>query len=245
MNHPNRRWLLAAALTAFATGASAQIWSTTVGNGRLAEQTRTPGAFGAVVAAGAVDLLVRQGNADRVDLKADDNLLPLLETVIEERRGQPTLVVRWKRGESVRTKNKVQVTVMAIRLNAISIDGAGDVIVEKMDSPQLALAISGSGDLRAEGLRNDDLKVSIAGSGDLRAAGSATRVQISIAGSGDVNTTDLAADDVTVKIAGSGDAAVQAQKTLTASVAGSGDIVYTGNATVKKSVAGSGSVTKR
>lgn len=245
---PRRLFLISAIGLAMGTamsGAGAQLISQTVGNGRITSESRTPGAFSAVMAAGAVDIVVRQGDADRVDIKTDENLLPLLETVVEERRGNRTLVVRWKRGESVRTRHKVEVVVTAIRLSAIAIDGAGDVIVEKMDSPQLALAISGAGDMKAQGLRSDDLKVSIAGSGDLQAAGQAARVQISVAGSGDVNTLALAADEVKVKIAGSGDVAVQANKTLDASIAGSGDVSYTGNPTVRKSVAGSGEVRKR
>ncbi|MFN0186311.1 MAG: head GIN domain-containing protein [Aquabacterium sp.] len=242
----SRRLLLSSVLLVAATGAHAQMFSnSTVGSGQLASESRTPGAFGAVLASGAIDLVVRQGDRDMVDLRADDNLLPLLETVVEDRRGGRTLVVRWKRGESVRTRNKVQVTVTALRLSSIAIEGAGDILVEKMESPQLTLTISGAGDMKARQLKTDELSVRIAGSGDLQAAGSAGRLSVNIAGSGDVNTLDLAADDVKVSIAGSGDAAIQANKSLHASIAGSGDVSYVGQAAMTKSVVGSGSVRRR
>jgi hypothetical protein len=245
MTTARRTFLLSCTLLLACGMASAQIFSSTVGSGQITTETRTPGSFAGVLASGAIDVVVRQGERDDVQLKADDNLLPLIETVIEDRSGLQTLLVRWKRGESVRSRNPIQVTITARRLARIGIEGSGDVLIERMESPQLALVIAGSGDMKAHQLKNDQLSVTISGSGDLHAAGSAARLLVSIAGSGDVNTLNLMADDVKVSIAGSGDVAIQANKTLHAAIAGSGDISYTGQPAITKSVAGSGTVRRR
>lgn len=219
--------------------------ATTVGSGRISTETRSVPAFESIALAGSIDLRVRQGVQHAVEVSADDNLLPLLETTVESTRKGATLRVGWKRGQSISTRSRVVVNVVTPRLSSLAGAGAGDLTVESFDTPALQVSLAGAGDLTLPGLRTGELGIDISGSGDVAGSGRATKLAISIAGSGDVKLADVQADDVTVKIAGSGDAAVQAQKTLDVSIAGSGDVTYRGNAVVRKSVRGSGSVTKQ
>lgn len=220
------------------------------GSGTSASEMRNLAAFEAVATSGAMDLVLRQGAQQSVQVQADDNLLSLLETVVEPGRNGSTLKVRWKdQGwgwRNIQTRSKVLVTVVVPKLTGVSVAGSGDVRVESFNTPSLQLSLSGSGDARLEGLTTDELGVRVSGSGDVAGKGSASRVKVSIAGSGDVRLGEMRADDVTVSIAGSGDAAVHAQKTLSVSIAGSGDVLYSGDApVVKSSVAGSGSVRRK
>lgn len=227
--------------------------ATTQGSGTAATDTRTVPEFQAIGLSGGMDLVVRQGPTQSVQVQADDNLLPLLETVVESGSKGATLLVRWKResggwfgnGSGVNPRTKVLVTVVVPRLTALSTAGAGDIRLETFSTPVLQVAISGSGDTRLEGLSTDELGVRIAGSGNVSGKGTAAKTSVSISGSGEVKLTEMRSDEVKVSIAGSGDAAVNAQKTLSVSIAGSGDVVYVGNAEVKSSVAGSGSVKKK
>ena len=222
------------------------------GSGNSVTETRTLDAFEAVALSGAMDLVVRQGAQQSVQVQADDNLLPLLETVVESGRSGNTLKVRWKREggwgngwQNMQSRSKVLITVTVPKLSAVSVAGSGDVRVEAFNTPSLQLSLSGSGDARLEGLTTEELGVRVSGSGDVTGKGSAAKVKISIAGSGDVRLNELRADEVSVSIAGSGDAAVNAQKTLSVSIAGSGDVTYVGDAQVKSSVAGSGTVRRK
>lgn len=226
--------------------------ATAQGSGNALTEMRTLESFEAVAVNGAMDLVVRQGAQQSVQVQADDNLLPLLETVVESGRNGATLQVRWKRnaggswwgGQNIQTRSKVVVTVVVPKLNAVALAGSGDLRVESFQTPSLQVALSGSGDARLDGVTTDELGVRVSGSGDVSGRGQATKVKISIAGSGDVRLSEMRADDVSVSIAGSGDAAVHAQKALSVSIAGSGDVRYSGDAQVKSSVAGSGSVRK-
>jgi carbon monoxide dehydrogenase subunit G len=222
------------------------------GSGNSATETRTLEAFEAVSLSGAMDLVVRQGAQQSVQVQADDNLLPMLETLVESGRNGNTLKVRWKRDsgwgggwQNIQTRSKVLITVVVPKLSAVAVAGSGDVRVETFSTPSLQLSLSGSGDARLDGLTTDELGVRVSGSGDVSGKGTAAKVKISIAGSGDVRLSEMRADEVTVSIAGSGDAAVNAQKALSVSIAGSGDVSYTGDAQVKSSVAGSGSVRRK
>jgi hypothetical protein len=212
----------------------------TQGSGTSATETRSVGDFNGVATHGSIDLLVRQG-ATSVQVQADDNLLPLLETVVEG----GTLHVRWRKGQSINTRSKVLVTIATPQLTTLSGSGSGDIKLEAYRTPALQLRLSGSGDARLDQLTTDELDLRISGSSDVIGAGSAGKVKIAISGSGDVRLADMRAEDVSIRIAGSGDAQVNANKTLDVSIAGSGDVSYSGAAAVKTSVAGSGTVRRR
>lgn len=234
--------LLAAAVLGFVPPAQAR----TVGSGQVATETRSVGAFDAVSVAGSIDVVVRQAAAPSVQVQADSNVLPLVETVVESTSRGRTLVVKLRRGESVSTRHDIVVTVDTPTLAAISSAGAGDVKVEGLKTPALRLSIAGSSDVRIAGLDTESFELRIAGSGDVVAAGRAATVSVGISGSGDADLAGLVADDVKVRIAGSGDASVTANRALDVSVVGSGDVRYGGNASaVKLSAAGSGTVSKR
>jgi Putative auto-transporter adhesin, head GIN domain len=218
----------------------------TVGSGRAATETREVSGFAAITLRGGIDVMVRQGAREAVQVSADDNLLPLLQTTALGSGDARTLVIQWARGETIRTRAKAVVTVDVVRLSALASSGSGDMVIEALKTPALALSISGSSDARLNGLATEQLRVDISGSGDVQASGKATRLDVSIAGSGDVRSRELAADDVSISIAGSGDASVQAHKTLAVSIAGSGDVEYSGAAAITKSrIAGSGRVRQR
>ena len=182
------------------------------GSGKPATEAREASGFSAISLRGDINVIVRQGTREAVQVSADDNLLPLLQTVVEGSGDNRTLRIQWKSGEWVHTRSKTVVTVDVVKLNAVASSGSGDIVVEALKTPALALSISGSSDAKLSQLDTAQLSVSIAGSGDVRASGKAAKFNISITGSGDVRARELAADEVSVSIAGSGDASVMANK---------------------------------
>lgn len=207
-----------------------------------ATEQRAITGFSSVDVGGSFEVRVRQASRDSVELRAEADLLPLIETVIE---GDKVLHVRWKRYSSVRTTSHPIIDIGVVQLQSLHSSGSSKVTVEAMKSPRLSIQVSGAGDVSLTDLSTEQLTLGIAGSGDVKASGQAERLQVKIAGSGNVRTEGLKADEVRVSIAGSGDAAVRAEKTLDVAIAGSGDVSYSGAATVKSSIAGSGRVRKR
>lgn len=236
--------VITAALCAL-LAASVPSRAATTGSGNPASETRVATGFQAISLRGSINLVVRQGATESVTVRADDNILALVQTLVEGSGDARTLRVQFKPGESLRSKTPVVVTVDVIKLRAVASSGAGDISVEALTTPALSLSISGSSDAKLRQLDTEQLTISIAGSGDVQASGRATRLDVSIAGSGDVRARELAAADVSVSIAGSGDASVTAQKTINVTIAGSGDVEYGGSATLVKRTAGSGSVRQR
>ena len=215
------------------------------GSGKLQTDTRAVSGFQAISLKTSARLVLRQGTREGVELRADDNILPLIETRIVDGAGGPTLEIRSRDGASYSTKTTPVVTVDLVRLSGLSVSGSGDVTAEALKSPALKIAISGASDIRMNKLAVDDLGIKVSGSGDVHFSGRAGKLVVAIAGSGDVDTTGLEADDVSISIAGSGGANVNARKALTVSIAGSGDVTYSGDVVPKTSIAGIGTVRKK
>ncbi|OYU92649.1 MAG: hypothetical protein CFE45_22465, partial [Burkholderiales bacterium PBB5] len=75
-----------------------------LGGADIVTESRTVADFEAVLTRGA-DVVVRQGSAVSVSVKADRTLLPLLETVVEDTAQGKTLVLRWKPNSLVMSRH--------------------------------------------------------------------------------------------------------------------------------------------
>jgi len=209
-------------------------------SGVVKTETRAVSGYTGISLALPAKVTIVQGGREGVTIEADDNFLPLIETVVE--RG--TLKIRaTERNTNFKGKNfKINITVDAINVDQLSVAGSGDIVADRLKSPKLKASVAGSGDIDLKGLDVDALKVSIAGSGDFNASGIANDFEGSIAGSGTLRAERLKTKNVAVKIAGSGDVSIWATEAIKLSVAGSGDVKYWGDPKVTQSVAGSGSI---
>ena len=214
-------------------------WGTKVsGSGDIKTESRAVSGFTGISLGVPAKVEIIQSGIEGIRIETDDNILPLIETVVDDGK----LKIRFKdRNMSVSTKT-LKLTINVKTLDSLSVAGSGDVYAAKLQVAKLKTSVAGSGDIRIAALDADTLTLSIAGSGDFSAGGKANTVEAKIAGSGNVKIEKLAANNVKVSVAGSGAAKVWAKETLTISVAGSGDVVYFGDARVTQSVAGSGTV---
>lgn len=208
------------------------------GSGTVSDDARSPGAFTRLVVNGPMDVRVRAADVDSVTVHADDNIAPMIETVVQA----GTLTVGLRPGASFRTRTKPQVRVQARRLEAVVLRGSGDIRVDRVEADVFEATLQGSGDIVVERLQSRTLAISLAGNGDLRATGTAGSVGAVIDGSGDLHLADLVAKQVAVRIRGSGDARVHATDELKVDIEGSGDVLYRGAPAIGKTIRGSGSV---
>jgi len=224
------RWVLVAIL-AFLLGGLAVVslyhfdvfggstTSTTEGSGTPASQARDVAAFDSVELAGSNNVVIRVGERQSVQVKADDNLVDRVTTEVQSRK----LVIANTPG-SFATKSPMSVDVSVPTLTALTLTGSGNVVVN--------------------GIKAENLSVALPGSGTLTGSGTATRLDVTVSGSGMVQFTRLVADDVRAVVGGSGSIFLTAIKSLDASVPGSGAILYAGNPQdVTKSVTGTGAIT--
>lgn len=208
------------------------------GSGVKVEKQRSLAAFTQLRIDGPFDVKLAQGSSDQATVTADDNLEPLVETVVEN----GTLVVRLKRDAGFTTRSAPTVRLTARTLQAIVIQGSGDLSLDSFKGDSLALTLIGSGDAQLGLVEVKDLNINISGSGDLRLAGRADQQSFSISGSGDVDARALSGRVAKVNLSGSGDVSLGVTDQLDAQLSGSGDLSYAGRPQLRQSVTGSGEI---
>ncbi|MFO1263842.1 MAG: head GIN domain-containing protein [Rhodoferax sp.] len=226
--------LLLGAPNAMAWGFSSAVQ----GSGQVVTVNRTVSGIRGVSVELPAEVTLVQAATESVTLETDDNLVPLVETVVEN--GQLHIRKAEKQGE-LRAKT-LRLTVTAPTFERLVVSGSGSLRAQALKAATLKTSVAGSGRVRVDNLDAETFKASIAGSGEMDVAGRADKTELSVAGSGDYRAAKLLARQAKVSVAGSGDATVFAQESLTISVAGSGDVRYYGDAAVTQSIAGSGSV---
>lgn len=130
-------------------------------------------------------------------------------------------------------------------LEAIELNGSGDVTAAVSGQGAIRLRIDGSGDVEWTGLDAEGVALEVAGSGDVALTGTTGSLTIELDGSGNVDAADLEARDATVAIAGSGDVDVWVSDSIVAEISGSGRVTYSGDPTVDADVTGSGEIVPR
>ncbi len=208
------------------------------GSGKLQKQTREVGSFHGVAlnVPGTVEL--RIGNTDSVTIEADDNILPLIETVVEN----GTLRIRpAKRNANFRQSN-LTIVIQARQVERISVGGSGSITATGLRAEKLRFDVGGSGSINARDLDSRQVAVAIGGSGNFKASGKTEQLTASIGGSGNIQAGRLAAREVQVSIGGSGEAEVWAKDDLSISIGGSGEVSYYGDPRISRSMQRSSSI---
>ncbi|HSN08199.1 MAG TPA: head GIN domain-containing protein, partial [Hanamia sp.] len=193
---------------------------------------------------GPMDVKIVYGNSNSIQVEADENLLPYIETNVENGK----LIIQPKKNMNLRSRSKMVVYVSMTKINMLQLSGSGNIDGNGSftTDDQTEITLSGSGNIHLNSDAFKDLHFAISGSGNIVAKGGpANTVSVAVSGSGNVDCSDVAANDVEVKISGSGNARVHANKSLTANISGSGNVFYKGNATnISTKVAGSGKAIK-
>ncbi len=209
------------------------------GSGNIITETRKLNKFEGVKSSGSIDVEVINHENQSVKVEADDNILPLLITEVED----GVLNIYFKNNLSFRKIN-AKVYVSAPLLHRIIVSGSGSIVSKDTlkDVEQIELTVSGSGDISAF-VDAPTIITNNSGSGTIDLQGRTKVYDCSISGSGDINCKKLLSENTMVNIRGSGTAHVYASVKLIAKISGSGDIYFSGNPTHPEiHKAGSGSV---
>lgn len=211
------------------------------GNGNVTTTTKTPGSFSGVEQKGSFDIILKTGSANEVQIEAEDNLVPHIDTYVDGN----TLVIRTEEGFRLKPTRSIRIVVTAPSFKSIWSYGSGNISANSIisDGEKLELGTKGSGDITMQ-IQVPDVKAVSHGSGNIVLSGETRTVDLESAGSGDLKAVDLKAESVSIDIKGSGNASAYASKSLEVEVRGSGDVTYKGNPSIKTDIKGSGNIRK-
>jgi hypothetical protein len=210
------------------------------GSGNVVSEEREVSGFTGIALVSSGDVVITQGAQESLTIEAEDNLLPLLETTVEN----GLLVLGVKDGETIQPTKDIRYFITVTNLDRLEISGAGDMSSSDLTLDALSVDISGTGDVSIANLTLDTLSITVSGAGDVDLSGTANSSSITVSGSGDYQACDLQSGTVGLEISGQGDAVVSATGTLTVDVSGMGDVAYVGTPEVSQDVSGMGDVTQ-
>jgi hypothetical protein len=222
----------------------AQPWKTIKGDGNLKKETRIVSNFTSVSSHGSIDVQISYGNSNSINVEADENLLPYLETTVEGDK----LIIKPKKNVNLKSKSRIVVYVSMTTINSLEQSGSGNINGNGayINEGKIEIKVSGSGNVNLgfDSFNNMDLFIS--GSGNIDMTGnSANNISASISGSGNIDCSKVSCINVDAKISGSGNVSVNVKKSINAKISGSGNVFYKGDATnISTKIAGSGKVIK-
>jgi len=204
-----RRTAAAVLITAlFAAGAAS-----------AADATRQLPSFIAINAKGAFAMTVDVGKAQSVTVSGEDKFVSAVKTEVIDNELQITLPEKTYKG----TQKDPRITITVPSLSRVKVEGAGETLLNKINT--------------------DRIDISYLGAGHLAANGKVKYLRLNAKGVGEVDTSKLQAERVDVNFEGVGNVSVYATELLNAVAKGIGGLTYYGHPkTVNKSVAGIGNV---
>lgn len=213
----------------------------TQGSGKIITEPRTVSNFHQVTLAGVGDLNITEGDTESLTIEADDNLIPLIETRVEN--GELVIGIDRNRGNiSMNPTRPIKYTLSVKNLDAITVSGAGNVSAPSLKSDNFAIVTSGAGNVNLQKLETKALKVTVSGAGNILLAGRAETQDTSLSGLGSYDAGNLATTATSIRLTGAGSATLWASDTLNVQVSGAGSISYYGSPKVTQSISGIGSV---
>ena len=213
-------------------------WTFVPGSGKVVSEERTETGFSGIALRGIGHLHLEQGETESVEIEAESNLLPYLETRVEG----SMLIVEARSGAHLWPTRPIVIRVTVDELDRLEISGSVDAEGDGLRVDDLALIVSGSGDLNLTELEADAIRIRISGSGIVALSGSAQTQDLTINGSGRFRGGDLRTLEADVQISGSGSALINASDRLDATISGSGSVRYVGTPAIQSTVNGSGSI---
>lgn len=191
------------------------------GSGVVVQEARPISSFDVVSFNGVGEVVIRQGDAVRLEVQAEDNVLPHLVTEV---RGDALQISfdteRWS--NFIRPTEPIRFAVTTPSLTGLKLAGLGDIQVLALNGERLDVALSGAG------------RIALAGTVDEQV--------VNVSGAGTYDAGGLASHRATVNMSGAGRATLWVQEALDVNISGVGSVGYYGAPRVRQSITGLGSL---
>ena len=207
------------------------------GNHDMETEYRNVEYFDGVITEGSWDVSVHEDSIYYVVIEAESNLLPYIGTSVRNN----DLVIRTRDHRCINNREPIHIHVYAPSVSHATLEGSGNMDIERISGSSTRLAISGSGDISA-GVWADDFEAQISGSGEMHLEGETETSEMEISGSGNIKAYNLLQGSCFATISGSGDMYLHVLTLLDVRILGSGNVYYKGNPQLHTSILGSGEV---
>ena len=164
-----------------------------------------------------VNVLVNSGAKPGVKISGDDNLVPLIESVVRDGR----LILRLNDNSSISPKLPLVAEVVAGELDGVEVSGAAIAKVKggaKVN--RFSASASGAAQVSVEGLESPQVVARASGASHVVLSGSVASLKVDASGASQVKAEALQVEDAQVSISGASGVALRANKSVAGDVSG-------------------------
>jgi len=192
-------------------------FGSTKGSGNIVTEKRDVAGFNAIDVSNVFVVEVTSQSEFSVEVEADDNLLPLIKTEVQNGR------LEISAEKKIKSKSPIKVRIGAPNIDKLNASGASRTTISNIGGSAIDLDISGAS------------KVTL--------SGTASQLTADMSGASSVDATELRCEKVSVDSSGASKARVNATSTLSVDASGASSISYVGTpATINKKTSGASSV---
>jgi len=186
------------------------------GDGEIKTEDRSISDYSKIVVSGGYKITWSIGKP-ALNISADQNLLPLIKTVVSGNTLQIDSTEQLAPTESIK-----------IILSSASLAN---------------VRLKGGNSFRATKISGHDLKIESTGASSIHVEGSVTNLKADLTGASRLDAKSLHTQNATLSLLGASDAAVNVSDALKVSVTGAGSLIYSGDPkSVEQNVAGAGNI---
>lgn len=195
------------------------------GSGNVVSEQMALADFTTVEAQNAFELQITQSDSFAVTVRADDNIMDLVDVSKEG----DTLKLRLERGVSLRNAT-LEAEITMPDLEGLDLSGASRASVSGFrSSGQLDIGLSGASSLDGD-LEAGDVDINASGASRVVLDGSATGLTIEGSGASSLDLADFTVETAEVRLSGASDATVRAQERIDpVDVSGASKLRYLGD----------------
>ncbi|KXK01564.1 MAG: hypothetical protein UZ17_ACD001001790 [Acidobacteria bacterium OLB17] len=173
------------------------------GSGNIETAKRDVADFDRLEVSGVFDVEVTRGDAYSVEVTADDNILPLIRTEVDDR----TLSIF--ADAKISKSSKLRVVITAPNIEYAETSGVSKLVLNDVSNESLSLRASGASSITASGTTGS--------------------LSVDISGASKAESSKLSAKRATVETSGASNACINATDALDAHASGASHIKYIGS----------------
>lgn len=205
------------------------------GTGMVIKDMRRLSPFQSLQLETAAKVVIRQGERELVEVIAEGNVAPLVDTYVEKRRLYIQDAKPFRSAQAL-------VVVTVRQLDSIDTHGAVAVSANGLDLPLLALRLAGTSAVQLNDASFGRLQAALGGASTLKLSGTADELAAELGDTAALRAGGLTARAVSLLGGGSSQAALWATETLSISLGGSATAGFYGNVTPSLATSGTATV---
>lgn len=200
------------------------------GDGNVVKEIKYVEPFDKIVLNGIVNLFLKQGDNEKVEIETDKNLIPYIEIKSSDK----TLEITTGKNADIKSSTKLNAYITLKNINEIELNSVGNLkSTGKLELNDINIESNSIGNIELD-IDCNKLILECNSIGNVTLSGNADNVDIQQNSIGNVKAFDLKADKLKIENNSIGNSEVYSDKEIYITLNGTGNISYSGSAAVKK-----------